>query len=550
MVATNSSILDVFGRPFEKKNGHPRPDLFAIRGKPTRERQIEAKYEAAQDSTEFQNIWKNTDRMDADSANNRAVRMKLVPRSRYEVANNGYSDGIAQTHATDLVGIGPKLRMQTSSNGFNQMIEAEWDRWSKAIQLRRKLWCMAHAKHMDGEAIGVMRTNYGVPHPVKIDIRLYETEQCQTPLLPFNISYYIDGINVSGGYIDGIRFDQFGNALWYDILPRHPGAQNWLGDFTAFNLIPEEVPAKFVMHWFLMRRPGQHRGMPECTSTLNVGAASRRWREATLGAAETAADIAALLFSQLPPNTGNDIGPDPVEAMSTLEFQKRMLTALPMGWDARQMKGEHPNATFEAFHKALINEQARPKSMPFNKAACDSSSYNYASGRLDHQTYYGALDVEREDGNDLVLDPLFNIWFDEAVREFGWLGGDPLALSPYARTHDWDWPKHPVADVVNDAKANDSRIRNGSLSLTRFYAESGEDFADELPVMANDYFGDDAESGMTQIERNQQMRAILRNSVFATRGAPSLLDAPDDGAAPPALPVKPAPKAKGAPANA
>jgi hypothetical protein len=38
-------------------------------------------------------------------------------------------------------------------------------------------------------------------------------------------------------------------------------------------------------------------------------------------------------------------------------------------------------------------------------AACDSISYNYASGRLDHQTYFIALDVERENANVLVVDP-------------------------------------------------------------------------------------------------------------------------------------------------
>ena len=52
----------------------------------------------------------------------------------------------------------------------------------------------------------------------------------------------------------------------------------------------ERIAADRVLHWFKMRRPGQHRGVPECASTLNTGAAARRWREATLAAAETVRD--------------------------------------------------------------------------------------------------------------------------------------------------------------------------------------------------------------------------------------------------------------------
>ena len=134
--------------------------------------------------------------------------------------------------------------------------------------------------------------------------------------------------------------------------------------------------------------------------------------------------------------------------MTSVEFQKRMMLALPHGWGGNQMKAEHPNATYEAFLKSQINETARPKSIPYNLAACDSSSYNYASGRLDHQTYFIALDVEREDANDLVLDPLFELWWQEAVLTFGW-NADPRRPPP----HLWDWPKHPVADIVADVRA-------------------------------------------------------------------------------------------------
>lgn len=425
-------------------------------------------YDAARTSTEFQNYWANADTYDADSANSREVRHTLMSRSRYEIGNNGYSDGIAQTYATDLIGVGPNLRMQTGSAGFNRLVEFEWYLWTKAIQFRRKFWTMAHAKFQDGETFAVIRRNPGVRHTLPLDLVVYEAEQCQTPFLPFGVE----------GYIDGIKFDEFGNPLWFDILHEHPGTVGALSP----TLTPERVPADRVLHWFKMRRPGQHRGVPECASTLNTGAASRRWREATLAAAETAADFSVFLKTGFQPDQLAKVTP-----MSTLSIQKRMMTALPQGWDPMQMQSQHPNATYEAFHDQLINEQARPANMPKNKAKCDSSQYNYASGRLDHQTYYAALDVERRDADELVLDPLFHAWFTLAIPRYGWLGGNPEAVSMAARSHLWDWPKHRVADVEAEANANRTKLESGQVGLHQLYSDCGFDLEDEIPKIATTF---------------------------------------------------------------
>lgn len=426
---------------------------------------LRATYDAARNTAEFANYWANADRYDADSANSREVRHTLISRSRYEIGNNGFSDGIAQTYATDLVGNAPSLRMQTGSQAFNQMVELEWYRWSKAIRFRRKLWTMAHAKHSDGEGIAVLRRNPGIRYPIPLDVCLYEAEQCQSPytqLLP-------------EGQVDGILFDEFGNPSVYEILHEHPGTNGNVSLLKEAEL----VPASRVLHWFKLRRPGQHRGVSEMASTLNLGAGARRWREANLTAAERAALLTLMMKTQMTPEEADQVAP-----FSTMDIEKGLMSFLPAGWEMQQAEGKFPTATYESFHKSLLNEQARPKNMPYNKAACDSSSYNYASGRLDHQTYYAALDVEREDCNDLVLDPLFEVWFDLAVMRFGWLGGDIDAIGPGARAHIWDWPKHRVADVESEANANKTKLNSGQIFIHRLFSDAGLDFEDEVAAAA------------------------------------------------------------------
>lgn len=476
-------ILDEFGKPIKRPSQKVRAELGeAFAASHTRE-QVKAKYDAAGASDEFKNYWAASDSLDADSANSRQVREHLVRRSRYDTWNNGYSDGIAQTYATDLVGRGPTLRMQTGSEAFNRMVEMAWWDWCKKIQFRRKLWTMAHAKHVDGEAFGILRRNAKINHRVKLDLVLHETEQVQTPYLPYGVP----------GYIDGIEFDKFGNPTVYDVLEHHPGSNQV---YNRNYQVPEKVPARFVAHWFKLRRPGQHRGIPECTSTLNVGAASRRWREAVIAAAENIADFSLFIKTQFQPDEMDSVSP-----MSTFDVQKRMMTALPEGYDAFQPKAEQPTATHAEFSKSLINEQARPKSMPYNKAACDSSSYNYASGRLDHQTYYGQLDVDRDDCNDLVLDPIFNVWLEFAIVTYGWLGGDPAVVNMSAMVHEWDWTKHQVADIQAEASATDKKLKNGTASLASVSSDAGIDYEDEIVKTA-------IANGVT-VEQQRQINMLL-----------------------------------------
>jgi len=74
---------------------------------------IRARFDAAQTTDEYKNYWAASDSLDADSSASRGVRNKLVSRSRYEIGNNAYVDGMVQTHANYTVGVGPSLRMMT-----------------------------------------------------------------------------------------------------------------------------------------------------------------------------------------------------------------------------------------------------------------------------------------------------------------------------------------------------------------------------------------------------------------------------------------------------
>ena len=84
-----------------------------------------------------------------------------------------------------------------------------------------------------------------------------------------------------------------------------------------------------------------------------------------------------------------------------------------------QLKPRRPSSggsTCAEFTHEILNEIARCLNMPFNVAAGNSSGYNYASGRLDHQTYFKAIRVKQVHLEAVVLDRILAAWLDEAAR--------------------------------------------------------------------------------------------------------------------------------------
>lgn len=483
------------GEPLNgKPNGKPRKEVAAYY-QAANGRQAKLSIDAARSGTDLDNHWKFADGLDADSAYNPGVRAKLRERSRYEQTSNSYYAGIIATHVNMLVGTGPTLRMLTKNRNFNQLIEERFFAWQQRVMFRRKLWAMAHALTADGETFAILQTNPRFEDTdAMLDFQPLEAEQVQS-------SYgAIDPLET-----DGIRRDRFNNIVAYDVLPYHPGGS---GAFQSAD--PVSVPANEMLHWFKLQRPAAHRGIPHLTAGLSIGAMARRHREATVAAAETAASIGAMLTSTLGP--AGDSEPDSVAPFSTVEFVRRMLMVAPMGWDAKQMKGEHPNAQYAEFHRMLISEMARSISMPYNAAACDSSTYSFASGKLDTLCYRAALDVERQDCNDLVLDPLFAAWFSEWSILANERQGPPR--------HQWDWPTHPVIDAVSESQATDTKLKNGTITLRQVYSDQGKDLEDELAVMAEDMFGEATDE---TIAKARQIVTLNNTSRFAIEHVAKIL---------------------------
>jgi lambda family phage portal protein len=431
---------------------------------------LRASYDAARTTADNRRHWDNADALSARTANSPDVRKKLRERARYESANNSYLRGIVLTLANDLIGTGPRLQVLTDRPEVNRAVERAWAQWSRAVYLAQKLRTMKQAKTVDGEALAAFITNQALPTSVKLDLRLFETEQCQDP--PDLVGTFRPDI------VDGIRFDAAGNPVAYFLLDQHPADAFGSGTFGTPG---RWHPARSVIHWFRSDRPGQARGVPEITPALPLFAQLRRYTLAVLTAAETSADFAAVLKTQSGANTAADqLEGEPFEQ---LEIDRGLMTTLPAGWDLGGLKNDQPATTYDMFQRAILKEIARCLSVPYNVAAGDSSSYNYASGRLDHQTHFKDVDVERDDCTWVVIERILAAFLDEAVMIPGLL---PDGVDVTDLPHVWQFDGREHVDPVKESTAQATRLQNNLTTLAYEYARQGQDWEEALRQRAKE----------------------------------------------------------------
>ena len=416
-------------------------------------RRVQARYDAAQTTADNRKHWTNADSLSPGQAATPEVRRVLRERGRYEVANNSYARGIVETLANYVVGTGPRLQMLTKDKALNARIETAWQEFAAAIRLAAKLRLMRKARAQDGEAFALLVNTDAAVLGVRLGLSLVEADQFSSP---FSGPY-------SQSLSDGIKYDGDGNPKTYSLLGEYPGV-----GFEG--LQSTTIPARNVIHWFRHDRPGQLRGLPDIMPALPLFAMLRRYTLAVIAAAESAADVAIFMKTTLPAaGVAASVPP-----MTEMEFEQRMAVFAPEGWEATQIKAEQPATTYQMFKQEILNEIARCLNMPYNIAACNSSNDSFASGRLDHQVFYQSIGIERKDCEEVVLDPLFRAWVEEARPALF------VELSVSELAHQWFWGAPAHIDPVKDANASDIKLGDGMTNYAIEYAKEGRDSEVEL----------------------------------------------------------------------
>ena len=453
---------------------------------------VSARFDAAQTTKDNVRHWSMADYCSADQEARPEIRRILRQRSRYEIANNSYAKGLVQMLANDTIGTGPRIQLLTEDEAYNEEIEAEFMQWSKAVKLPQKLRMMRIARCQDGESFGVLATNPKVRHCVKMDLILVEADRVSGELR----------LVEDDNSVDGITYDQWGNPVNYRVLKYHPGDLRFTTAEEALY-----IPAEYMLHIFRPDRPELHRGIPELSAALPLFAQLRRYNLAVLSAAEAAADFAAILYTDAPPD-GEAANVPPMDA---LELERNMMLTVPAGWKMAQLDAKQPTANHGEFVKIILSEIARCAVSTYGSVSGDFSGHNYASGRLDNQLYHKSILVDRSFWEAEVLNHIFYMWY----REYSLLRRNFRELQ--TPRHAWFWDGFVHVDPTKEATAQEIRLANSTTTLAAECARDGRDYMTVLRQRAK------------EIKLMKEL-GIPINSVSA--GSQNPQTEPDDGSEP------------------
>jgi len=459
---------------------------------------VRARYDNATNTPENARHWIGVDYLSPKSANSYQVRRTLRMRSRYEVSNNPYLYGICHSNADDLIGTGPTLQVYSGRPAFDRAVEAAWAAWCDEVGLVQKLRAAKLAKSVDGEGFLILKTVEDLEHPVKLYPVDVEADQV-TSVAPKDLSEL---------WVDGLTLHPVtGQPLTYSVMRSHPG------DFFFPGLNPlatDTVQARHVVHWFKQDRPGQVRGVPTFSPSLDLFTELRAFRKATLGAAEIAAEYAAVLEQDKEIGSPDDDADDAeYKPFTRVPSARRMMTMLPPGVKLSQLKSEHPTTTYEMFQTLCLAEACRPLAYPLNLALGTSQKFNFSSAKLDHIQYRNALTIERDQCSRAVLERVFRAWFEEAVLA----GAVPVGGGLAVPAHEWHWPGFESIDPLSDAQTDAARLAAGNDTLRDFWARRGRDWRDVLAQLKAEkdelerlglQFGDVVQRTVSQTEQTDQ----------------------------------------------
>jgi lambda family phage portal protein len=440
-----SGLLDSRGSPINSK---------------TQGRKVEFRYDAASTGNRDDAHWDMIDGLSAAAANDPAVRKRVRERARYEVSNNSHCSASIATFVADVCGSsGPKLNLVTEDITLAETVEKAWRRWWRAAGLSQMLQTARRSQAVDGEVFALLTSNPAIRNPVKLSLRLIETDQVSLPW---------SGVN-DDSQSDGIKYDEFGNPTAYYVLRRHPGDTAYYG--------PQDgvwIDAARICHLYAVTRPGQVRGISELVSSLRLFGDLRRYRSATVAAAEIAASVSLWLKAAVMPDA------DGPSAGDSYSIRHGEMGVLPPGSEVQQLRSEIPTTTYTDFHQSLIVESGRAMSLPRGKSLGSFADYNFSSARLELLNYQPVVDTDRMRLEAQLLDSVYEQWLEEAIA----VGEVPVEAIEVDQQ--FCWPGMPLTDPHKESTAETVRLAANTTTLARIYGRQGLDYEVELRQRAKE----------------------------------------------------------------
>lgn len=421
---------------------------------------------------EFSNNFLLSNNWSIDKALNEERRKIMRQRAREEVFNNAWAFGAGQSLCSSVIGNGARVQLLTrgKERAICDEIENDFQAWAEEIELAAKLRAMRFSKYQDGEAFALINTNMNLESEVKLDITPIDCDRVTSNGALEN--YQGD----NDFYLDGIQLDRYGNATKYRVLDFHPG-----GNYP-FNAEATYYNSSMVIHWFKRITSEQHRGLPEIAPALDLFNSLRRYTDATIKAAETAASIAFCLYTD-DADCGGDYeegggGFGGAESLQEFQVQAGRGLVLPDSFKLTQLDAKQPTQGFSDLVDNLLGQIGACIGLPRLVMRKSATGFNYASARVDLQAFYKFVKQEQAELVTKVLRPIWKRWFKEYCLLYG------LNANDFHDTYIFEG-EEPI-DQMKEANAVKTSLEDNTTTLSNVFAKAGLDWKTQLEQIARE----------------------------------------------------------------
>lgn len=389
-------------------------------------------------------------------------------RAAMELKRNPTLEGVINTYADDVVGAdGPGLQVLAGDTpeaaAYARALEdVVWDVFGAidaagnlALVDYLKLW--TRGMWLNGEFFAQKVTDDESPLPVKLKLKSIKARRISTG--PQQLA--------DPDIVMGIRRNKLGRAIEYFVAE-----YRLIGPYEMDTGQHRAIPARDMIHGFMLVEEEQVRGVPWLASSLQPIADLRDYDAQVLDAARQAADWAVSLYTEHP-------DAEYLEVDATASIERRQFQTVPPGWKPFALTPPQPATTYESYRSERQRDIGRPRGMPLMTVRLDSSKHNYSSARFDAQVYRRGIKSMRGWLKRRVLDGLV----DDIAREAQlyaaanpqWEHAKALRKRPVAVMYTWTWEGFPHVDDVKEASGQRMRMEDGTLTFSEACLENGLD---------------------------------------------------------------------------
>lgn len=408
---------------------------------------------------------------------NRYTRTQLVQKVRALSANLPVLNRIIGKIGQHAVGKGIFVRPTTQDTEWNELARKFFEEWAGnpgvySIDASRDHYedqtLVAETLVGDGEYFAAMvASENGAPMIQPLDVHEIES--------PPGTSGYGD----ASGWLDGVKLNAYMRPTAYGVreltAPGRPQDRN-----------VREVPASDMLHVFMRRRAKQVRGLTWFFSGINQGIDALDLRALVTGTAKLHESLGLVVKKSgklnrkgaldkiKSANTGGTPADEDFRALEKI-YGGGLISYLGQEGEIELLASSRPSQNIREFILFLYAELAHATRLPF-EVILSLASLGGATAR-------GAL----EDAQwlfEMVMDkiiwrhsyPIYRWRIAKAVKE----GRLRPCRDPAWWACSWRGPAKLTVDIGRTADANIKLIKNGALSLTRYYDERSLEARDEL----------------------------------------------------------------------